>query len=397
MLTINTFANEIIKLFASSASFDMAIFGDDKSLIYMDGRFYDRQINEKLITDILHIDSINLPSRGEHLLSYEKKMFIQPISMGTEMIYVAILPKKDALLSLQTEDYQIVSLLILLLLFLAFPLSYLLSRPIENIFKQVMRQQDELAELTQTLENRVQEKTEENIKKDRLLIHQARLAELGEMIGNIAHQWRHPLTRLSLILQNINALNKKEKLTITKASQMIAKANEQIFFMSDTIDNFKNFYRQDESREYFEVYQAYTQIVDMVGHNLKHSNIYISYQGDTTIKIYGNQNEFSQVLLNLIINARDALVANSTDDAYIEVSVLIKDSNTIIKVKDNAGGVSKDIVEKIFEPYFSTKQTHGIGIGLYMVKNIIKEKFDGSVKIYNDNSGAVFLLEIPKR
>jgi len=397
VLTINTFANEIIKLFASSASFDMAIFGDDKSLIYMDGRFYDRQINEKLITDILHIDNINLPSRGEHLLSYEKKMFIQPINMGTEMIYVAILPKKDALLSLQTEDYQIVSLLILLLLFLAFPLSYLLSRPIESIFEQVMRQQDELAELTQTLENRVQEKTEENIKKDRLLIHQARLAELGEMIGNIAHQWRHPLTRLSLILQNINALNKKEKLTITKANQMISKANEQIFFMSDTIDNFKDFYRQDESREYFEVYRAYTQIVDMVGHNLKHSNIYISYQGDTTIKIYGNQNEFSQVLLNLIINARDALVANSTDDAYIEVSVLTKDSNTIIKVKDNAGGVSKDIVEKIFEPYFSTKQTHGIGIGLYMVKNIIKEKFDGSVKIYNDNSGAVFLLEIPKR
>jgi len=193
--------------------------------------------------------------------------------MGSELISIALTPKKDAVLSFKKEDYQAASLVLFLLFITAFPLSYLLSRPTESMFKALARQREELEKLTHTLEERVREKTEENSRKDRMLIHQARLAELGEMIGNIAHQWRHPLTRLSLLLQNLKALNKKKRLTSQKLTETLEVANEQIFFMSDTIDNFKDFYKQGSEKNSFYIADAYHKMFEMVGHNLKHNNI----------------------------------------------------------------------------------------------------------------------------
>jgi len=395
ILTINTFAESIINLFTEAATFDILIYDQEGYIIYQDKKFYDKSINGKKITDKLPISKEELPQKDQEFLSEKHKIYIKPIPMGTEIINIALTPKKDAILSFKKEDYQVATLVLFLLFITAFPLSYLLSRPTESMFKTVSRQQDELQELTHNLEKRVAEKTEENGRKDRMLIHQARLAELGEMIGNIAHQWRHPLTRLSLLLQNLKALNKKGRLTPEKMTNMLELANEQIFFMSDTIDNFKDFYRQDEEKKEFTVEHTYKKVVEMVGHNLKHNNIKIFYEKENTITIYGNQNEFSQVLLNLIINARDALLSNGVDDPAILIEAHQEDHMNILKISDNAGGIPEALLEQIFEPYFSTKGDQGTGIGLYMVHTIIKEKFNGTVSAYNDPQGAVFLIKIP--
>ena len=395
ILTINTFAASIIKLFTAAATFDIIIHDKSGNIIYQNKKFYDKSINGKMITDVLAITQDELPQREQVFLSEEKKIYIKPINMGTETIYTALIPKKDATFSLKTEDYQAASLVLFLLFITAFPLSYLLSRPTESMFKALSRQQDELQELTHTLEQRVEEKTEENSRKDRMLIHQARLAELGEMIGNIAHQWRHPLTRLSLLLQNLKALNKKQRLTPEKMTDMLDLANEQIFFMSDTIDNFKDFYKQGEEKQDFTIEHAYTRVVEMVGHNLKHNNITINYLKESPITIYGNQNEFSQVLLNLIINARDALLSHRPLQPTITLTSQQSDTKSIFKISDNAGGIPESLLEQIFEPYFSTKGDKGTGIGLYMVRTIIQEKFNGTVTTYNDEGGAVFIIEIP--
>ena len=395
ILTINAFAESIIKLFTEAATFDICIYDQEGHAIYHDGKFYDKTINSKKITDILPLAKHELPLDDQVFLSEEKKIYIKPITMGTETIYIALTPKKDATFSFKKEDYQAASLVLFLLFVTAFPLSYLLSRPTESMFKTLARQREELEELTHTLEERVKEKTEENSRKDRLLIHQARLAELGEMIGNIAHQWRHPLTRLSLLLQNLKALNKKERLTTQKLTETLEVANEQIFFMSDTIDNFKDFYKQGGEKNLFLVADAYTKMVEMVGHNLKHNNIDISYQETEEISIFGNQNEFSQVLLNLIINARDAAIAKKIPTPTITISAEVKKEMNILKVSDNAGGIPADLLTQIFEPYFSTKGDKGTGIGLYMVRTIIQEKFGGTVTAHNDQAGAVFVLEIP--
>ncbi len=163
--------------------------------------------------------------------------------MRNQVLDVAYITKTDVNLSLKREDFRPFVMLLSALFILAFPLSFLLSRPTIYMIDVITRQDNRLKELTKTLEKKIEEKTIENAKKDRLLIHQARLAELGEMIGNIAHQWRHPLTRLSLILQNIKAFNKKSLLTKDRLENMLKSANEQIFFMSETIDNFKDFYK----------------------------------------------------------------------------------------------------------------------------------------------------------
>jgi len=394
VLIINAFANDIIKLFASSASYDVLLFSKDGSLIYENEKFYDKNVNARYVTDILDLDKTQFAKIDYEYLSDKDKIYIRAIKMGTESIYMVIRPKKEIKLSIGADDYTMASLMIFILFILGFPLSFLLSKPTGNMFQKLMQQQEELKNLTETLEKRVKEKTLENAKKDRILLHQARLAELGDMIGNIAHQWRHPLTRLSLILQNLKALNKKDRLTIDKAEEMLEKANEQIFFMSDTIDNFKDFYRDDSKKNNFCIHEAYEQILDMVGHNLRHNNISIDYIDEENTIIYGNKNEFSQVLLNLIINARDALVMNSIENAYIRISIQRNNSMVVIKVKDNAYGVPDELKDKIFEPYFTTKETKGVGIGLYMVKTIINEKFDGNIYTYNDEYGAVFVIEL---
>lgn len=395
VLTINTFAKNIIKLFTQATAFDICIYDKSGSVIYNKGEFHDKSINDTKITDILNLLSRELPLASQEYLSEQNKIYIKPISMGSETIYIALTPKEDATLSFKKEDYQAATLVLFFLFIAAFPLSYLLSRPTESMFRTLSRQQDELEELTHNLEERVREKSEENSRKDRMLIHQARLAELGDMIGNIAHQWRHPLTRLSLLLQNLKALNKKEKLTKQKLTQTLDIAKEQIFFMSDTIDNFKDFYRQDEIKTDFEIQETYEKVVGMIGHNLKHNNIDIQYIDQDRVSLYGNQNEFAQVLLNLIMNSRDALVANEIQEPYIKIVAKKTDSAVNIQISDNAGGIPKNILEKIFEPYFSTKGKQGTGIGLYMVRIIIKEKFAGEVCVNNDTDGAVFDIVIP--
>ncbi len=396
VLTINTFAKSIVSLFTSSPVFETTLFDTEGFLIYSKGKYYDKSVVPRHIWDVLPILPSEIPKKpNQTFLSEKDKIYAKTIPMGTEVINVAFSPKPNTIISLGEKDYKIASLMLLLLFLGAFPLSYLLSRPIEHMFDTVTRQQEELEELTHTLEDRVREKTEENARKDRMIIHQARLAELGEMIGNIAHQWRHPLTRLSLLLQNLKAFNDRGKLTQDKLSQMLSTANEQIFFMSETIDNFSDFYKPIAENVEFEVHQAYKKVINIIGYDLNHKNISIEYIANTNVMLFGNPNELAQVFLNLIANARDALTERDAEDAHIIIEVEKRDKEVSIKVSDNAGGIPEEYIDKIFEPYFSTKAERGTGIGLYMVRTIIQEKFGGSIEAKNINKGAVFIIKLP--
>ena len=396
VLTINTFAEKIIDLFTSSPIFDTVIFDRDGYVIYARGKFYDRQFSPKKITELLPIDAGRLPRKlDDESLDEKHKIYVKAMPMGNRVIYVAYLLKPQAEIKLQKEDYQAAGVVLLILFLSAFPLSYLLSRPTEHMFDIVARQRRELEELTHTLEERVAEKTEENARKDRLIIHQARLAELGEMIGNIAHQWRHPLTRLSLILQNLKALNNKDRLEKEKLNAMLTTANEQIFFMSDTIDNFKDFYKPATESVDFTLREAYDKVMQIVGYDLKHKNITVEYRERDPLHLHGKLNQFAQVLLNLIANARDALTERGVSEPKILVTAEREGAKYRITFCDNAGGIPPEHLERIFEPYFSTKEKKGTGIGLYMVKTIVEEKFGGTVSVENREGGACFTLTFP--
>ncbi len=397
VLTINTFAKIIVSLFTSSPIFETTLFDTDGYLIYARGKYYDKSVTPKRVWDILPIAAEDLPKKpNQTFLDTDNKIYARTIPMGTEIINVAFSPKPDTVITFGEADYQKATIALFLLFLAAFPLSYLLSRPIEHMFDTVTRQQEELRELTHTLEQRVAEKTEENARKDRMIIHQARLAELGEMIGNIAHQWRHPLTRLSLILQNLKALHTKQKLTPDKFNAMLGTAQEQIFFMSDTIDNFKDFYKPAGEAVDFPARQAYDKVLDIIGYDLKHKNITITCTAEEAIMLHGNPNAFAQVLLNLIGNARDALTEREIFHARIALHASHDGKQIRIIVQDNAGGIPDEIQAKIFKPYFSTKAEKGTGIGLYMVRTIIEEKFGGSISVKNDAHGALFEIILPR-
>jgi len=396
VLTINTFAKTIVSLFTASPIFETTLFDTEGFLIYSKGKYYDKSITPKRIWDILPIHTQQIPNKANQtFLRESSKLYAKTIPMGTEIINIAFSPKPDTVITFGKEDYKAATLVLALLFLGAFPLSYLLSRPIEHMFDTVTRQQEELRELTHTLEQRVKEKTEENARKDRLIIHQARLAELGEMIGNIAHQWRHPLTRLSLLLQNIKALNTKKKLTPEKLTDMLATSNVQIFFMSDTIDNFKDFYNPSSKALDFPARQAYEKMMNIIGYDLKHKNITVTCSAKDTILLHGNLNEFSQALLNLVVNARDALIEHATPNARIDLHATIHSTQAVITISDNAGGIPVDHLDKIFEPYYSTKGSRGTGIGLYMVRTIVQEKFSGLIHVDNTEQGARFTITLP--
>ncbi|NPA59239.1 MAG: PAS domain S-box protein [Epsilonproteobacteria bacterium] len=249
----------------------------------------------------------------------------------------------------------------------------------------------EIIRLNTTLEERVSKEVEKNREKDKQMLHQSKLAQMGEMISMIAHQWRQPLAAINAAAIGINIkaqLNKLEKETAIDASNKIADYTKHL---SETIDDFRTFFKSNKDKQnttYTELIESVLKIVEV---SIKNKNISIIKNLNSTIVFETYENELKQVLLNLIKNAEDALLENNIQDAKI----IIESYDNIILVKDNAGGIPTNIIDKIFEPYFSTKlEKNGTGLGLYMSKTIVEEHCNGKLSVTNDEDGAVFKIEL---
>lgn len=264
--------------------------------------------------------------------------------------------------------------------------------------QRVKLQTNELVKLNQTLEERVKEEVEKNRDKDRFLFQQSRLASMGEMIANIAHQWRQPLSELNITLYKMNKLYhcvETSQDVLFKDSYEHAK--KIIGKMSETIEDFRNFFSPDRQSECFLLSLVAQEAIDIMRGTIEknHIEITLNIKRDATIKGYFN--EFSQVLINLINNSNDAFCNQKVKNRliYIEIDTSF-DGDAIIKVCDNAGGIDETILDKIFEPYFTTKHSSvGTGLGLYMSEMIIKNSMMGSIVAYNENNGVCFKIAIP--
>lgn len=237
---------------------------------------------------------------------------------------------------------------------------------------------------------KVQSKNYEN-----MLLHQSRLAKSGEMIANITHQFRQPLNNISYILINMKKRFQNKKLDEQYFEKKVNQANEQLDFLSKTIEDFTEFYAPTKEKENFEVKEAIENSITILSADLKKRNIDIelTFQIHENIKVFGIKNELSQVILALLSNANDALT--DTENPFIKIDVSSNNAEVIITIKDNAGGIKKKNLQKIFEPYFSTKE-EGTGIGLYLVKLIVEESFEGKIIVENQEEGAVFSLFFEK-
>ena len=227
----------------------------------------------------------------------------------------------------------------------------------------------------------------EKNEKEKMLIHQARLASMGEMLANISHQWRQPLNRVASFIMNmqIHIMDnyQKEKYLLEKLDE----SQIQLEYMSSTIDDFTNFYKKDKQKEMFLISNSITNALNIIRPSLNSNNISLNIEIKEDYELNSYEKEFSQVILNLLQNAKDALVLNNIQKPRIDI--IIEKQKVIIK--DNGLGIKKEIQNSIFEPYFTTKEKHkGTGLGLYMSRMILEKNMNANIEAIDVNNGAEF-------
>ncbi|UFS70150.1 PAS domain S-box protein [Geomonas sp. RF6] len=249
-------------------------------------------------------------------------------------------------------------------------------------------------QLAETLELRVKETVAELRQKDKMLIVQSRQAVMGEMISNIAHQWRQPLNTLGLLAQEMHYYYAPEKGTKEGADVNFHKTMEIINHMSKTIDDFRNFFRPEKEKVYFRVSESIEKALNLLEGSLKVSLIKVEVNKASDPEVEGFPNEFSQVLMNILINARDAFASVRVPDPTITIDVFEEGGKAVVTITDNAGGIPGWVLEKIFEPYFTTKgPDKGTGVGLFMCKTIVEKSMNGTLSARNVEGGAQFRIE----
>ncbi len=253
----------------------------------------------------------------------------------------------------------------------------------------------ELDHFNQTLHNKVKEEIDKQREKENLLIQQSKQAALGEMIGNIAHQWRQPISAVSAIMMNIKWTAISQGVDPKFIDERMREANDQLKYMSQTIDDFRNFFKPDKEKELFDLKDETMKAYKIYRDTLQSHNIDLQIFSKINMTVYGYPNEFSQVILNIISNAKDVLIERQVPDPRIEIHIRKGDGHITCEIKDNAGGIDQEHIDRIFEPYFTTKDVNGTGIGLYIAKEIIHKHMQGSLIVKNTSTGANFIITLP--
>ena len=242
----------------------------------------------------------------------------------------------------------------------------------------------------------------ERVQQKQFLIQQSKLAEMGDMVAAIAHQWNEPLVELSALVQDIQTSYLLNELKDMEVKDFVNDSMIQIKYMSRTLSDFRNFLKPSTKKKLFSISKALTEINEIIGKQVFYSNIQMSFNyknENEELLIYGYENEFKQVLLNLINNAKNKIVEKDFDyskKAKIDINIQRTSTHNIIEIADDGGKIDESIIDSIFEPYFSTKP-NGTGIGLYMAKVIIEDKMRGTITVKNDDNNVIFTIKLPHK
>ncbi|MGP1580307.1 MAG: c-type heme family protein [Wolinella sp.] len=224
-----------------------------------------------------------------------------------------------------------------------------------------------------------------------LMVSQSRLASMGEMIANISHQWKQPLAQIGAVLINLELFNERGKLDNNRLKDKLDEIGEQVKFMSETIDDFKHFFDPNTPKCEYSSEQAIKRVRKILDATLRANAINLNMQIEQNFNHFGNINELIQILINLINNAKDALVNQSNAQREIKITSLVREGIRMIEVENNGKHIKQNEITKIFEPYFTTKAT-GSGLGLYMSR-VIMAKNGGSIEAYNVPNGVKFTIK----
>jgi len=252
-----------------------------------------------------------------------------------------------------------------------------------------------LEELNRTLQQRVDAEVAANREKDRLMMVQARQAALGEVLENIAHQWRQPLNSIGLIIQDLEDAQRSGELTEDYLQQRVRRAMDVVQHMSQTIDSFRRFYRPDRERTTFTLNGAVARVLAFLESSFRTAGIRVSVTMDEELPVEGHPNELAQVLLNILNNARDVLLERKVAEPRVTIHVGRADGRPSVTVADNGGGIPPGILDRLFDPYVTTKEEgRGTGIGLYLSRTIIEKNMGGSLTARNTAEGAEFRIRL---
>ena len=243
----------------------------------------------------------------------------------------------------------------------------------------------------------------ERIQQKQFLIQQSKLAEMGDMVAAIAHQWNEPLVELSALIQDMQTSYLLNELKDIDVSDFVNDSMIQIKYMSKTLTDFRNFLKPSTKKNLFSISKAFNEINEIIGKQIFYSNITMSFNyknANEELLIYGYENEFKQVLLNLINNAKNKVLEKSQIEenvkAKIDINIERCQNFNTIEIIDDAGPIDEKIINSIFQPYFTTKKD-GTGIGLYMAKVIIEDKMDGNINVRNEDNCVIFTIKLPHK
>ena len=267
---------------------------------------------------------------------------------------------------------------------------------LQHTQKKLEARQKEIEELNVNLEKRVQIELGLSRQKDAIMFQQSRLAAMGEMIGLIAHQWRQPLNALGLVLFNIYNDFDQNKLSEDSLNSYVDEGTKLTKKMSTTIDDFRNFFKPNKEKESFNINESIHSAISLVSANLNNDDISVKVKELEEISMVGFPNEYSQVILNIINNAKDVIISSEKENGLISIEITEENDFAVVKIQDNGGGIDINVIDEIFIPYYTTKEGgKGTGLGLYMSKIIIEDHMGGSLLAKNSGEGAEFQIMTP--
>jgi signal transduction histidine kinase len=267
---------------------------------------------------------------------------------------------------------------------------------LEEALSMRIQAEEKLRSLNAGLEKRVALEIEKNREKDRILAHQGRLAAMGEMLSNISHQWRQPLNNVSLIVQNLLLEFAEGTLNADSCRSYVSECMKALTYMSHTIDSFRAFYHPDQERQLFALTSAVADTISLVREELGYHGIDVETVNGNDSFVNGFKNEFSQALLSIIVNAKEAILKRQPASPLVKIVCSQKGETAQITVSDNGGGIPPELMEKIFDPYFTTKfMSQGTGMGLYVSKMIIEKHMSGKISVTSNEEGAEVTIELP--
>ena len=274
----------------------------------------------------------------------------------------------------------------------------MLTKEVEIKTAQLQAKTKELQELNNNLEEKIAEKIQENRKHEEILFKQAKFAQIGEMINMIAHQWRQPLNAISTT--NVSLMLKLQEEEHINRDDIINKLNRMSNYIQDlsnTIDDFRITYNETMKIDRANLHEIINNVIELFSNDLNYSSININKKFECKLMLEISRNELTQVLINIIKNSEEAFINNKIEEPIIDIETRCDDDFVYISICDNAGGIDDDIIDKIFDPYFTTKaDLNGAGLGLYISKIIIHEKLQGEIWVKSENGYSTFYIKIPK-